>query len=105
MSEAKHSPTPWRIELSKLDGDIRYWYLISCAGVVGGNSTIFQCYNPYDASLMVSAPKLLKALESLLNECEKVDNPEGQALRFSSFNPAVIKEAFDAIQQAKGEKQ
>lgn len=53
------------------------------------------------ARLMVSAPELLDALETLLSECERVDYRPTQPLRFLSYNPAVITKAFNAIKKAK----
>ena len=47
-----------------------------------------------------SNAELLDALETLLNECEKVDYKPTQPFRFLSYDPDVITKALNAIKRA-----
>jgi len=49
--------------------------------------------------------EMLDALETLLSECERVDYKPTQPLRFLSYDPDVIRKAFNAIRKAEGNEE
>ena len=52
-------------------------------------------------ALEMTNRELLEALETLLSECERVDYKPTQPLRFLSYDPDVIRKAFNAIRKAE----
>ena len=103
MTEAKHTPGPWKaIRRFLCDGDqdrtfwdIRpeSWAAGSIASVLEGNADPEP-----NARLMAAGPDLLAALEGVVNDFRGFCIQTGKEMRY----PAPIKMAMEAIQKAKG---
>jgi hypothetical protein len=102
MSEGKHTPGPWLLEVDKsMRGE---WVIRSPSdNSLMGNADYYpwQSGNIYDAHLIAAAPDMLKALEQFVEEYVELVN-SGDAGFWNPEDEDKVKFARAAISKAKG---
>lgn len=96
MSEARHSPAPWKYVDNDFDG-----YIEASDGtiVAGGERSEGRLEDDADTRLMVAAPDLLAACEATLEKLQQLNShfyPDGE------WN--VVAELRTVIAKARGER-
>lgn len=95
---AKHTPGPWTVYDDSFDGKTNRIEIVALGKTVARIYCSVPSEDIENASLIAASPRLLKALENLLNMPEY----DGSATT-SKTRRAAKREAKEAIAQAKGE--
>jgi hypothetical protein len=77
----KHTPGPWNIEFSSLEGNIKRWYVVGDDGNPIARVFEDERAGPTQKTyLIAAAPELLEALQELLG-CDKTKTSIGAVMR------------------------
>jgi hypothetical protein len=93
---------PWRVEESKYDDKVKYWYVMDGDSVMGGGSVIFQTYNPHIARLVAAVPELVDVLELV---CEFFSDPKNMNFVEPMDVKPILEAAVKATRKITGEKE